>query len=449
MRKLKFLFTATLLALTLLWVQADHAGTLPVSFIAARDAVIQYSGLLAYWMMSLSVILATRLRIVETFMGGLDRVYRVHKWMGIAGLILAVLHWIATQAPKWAGALGLLSGGRPPRGPRPEFTNPIEQLFMSWRGVAEEIGEAAFYIAIVLIVIALVHRVSYRLFAKSHRLFPIVYLALVFHAVVLIKFSYWTTPIGILTGALTIAGVVSSLLILFRRVGKGRTVTGVVAEVTRYEGARATRIDVDVPPGWSGHKAGQFAFLTVPPSGEAHPFTIATDWNPQARRIGFVVKELGDHTRELPERIAVGASVTIEGPYGRFLFDDGRPRQIWIGGGIGIVPFIARLRETAAKRDSRVFPKVVLFHTTTERDEAALARLAADAAAAGVELHVIHTAVEGRLSGDRIRALVPDWREAGFWFCGPERFADEIKADLARQGFDVEHGFHQELFAIR
>jgi len=449
MKKLKIIFGAVLLALSLLWFQADYAGALPATFLAIRDATIQYSGIIAYWMMSLAVILAARPRAAEAAAGGLDRVYRVHKWLGVAGLIFAVFHWLATQAPMVAGALGLLSGGRPPRGARPEFTDPVQQLFMSLRGVAEGIGEWAFYIAVALIVVALVHKISYRLFAKSHRLFPVVYLVLAFHAVVLIKFSYWATPIGILTGALTVAGVVSSLLILFRLVGKGRSARGVVAEVTHYPGAGATRIDVEVRSGWAGHKAGQFAFLTVSPAEEAHPFTIATDWDPKKGRVGFVVKELGDYTRELRERIATGTPVTIEGPYGRFLFDDDRPRQIWIGGGIGIVPFIARLKEMAAKRESEVFPKVDLFHTTTERDEAALARLAADAAAAGVELHVIHTADEGRLTGDRIRALVPDWRETGVWFCGPARFADALKADFARRGFDVERRFHQELFALR
>jgi len=100
MRKLKIIFTTLLLALTLLWFQADYAGSLPATFVAARDAVIQYFGVIAYWMMSLAVILAARPRVGEAVMGGLDRVYRVHKWLGVTGLIFALLHWFATMVPK-------------------------------------------------------------------------------------------------------------------------------------------------------------------------------------------------------------------------------------------------------------------------------------------------------------------------------------------------------------
>ena len=44
----------------------------------------------------------------------------------------------------------------------------------------------------------------------------------------------------------------------------------------------------------------------------------------------------------------IGQPVTVEGPYGRFTFDDGAERQIWIGGGIGIAPFVARMKALAA-----------------------------------------------------------------------------------------------------
>jgi predicted ferric reductase len=38
----------------------------------------------------------------------------------------------------------------------------------------------------------------------------------------------------------------------------------------------------------------------------------------------------------------------VEGPYGCFDFEDGQPHQIWIGAGIGITPFVARMKQRAA-----------------------------------------------------------------------------------------------------
>ena len=71
----------------------------------------------------------------------------------------------------------------------PAETVAIFQYFQSQRGLAEGIGEWAFYAAVVLIILALVKRFPYRHFFKTHRLLAIVYLFLVFHAVVLMKFQ--------------------------------------------------------------------------------------------------------------------------------------------------------------------------------------------------------------------------------------------------------------------
>jgi predicted ferric reductase len=184
----------------------------------------------------------------------------------------------------------------------------------------------------------------------------------------------------------------------------------------------------------------------------SHPYTIASHWQADNPKIRFVVKELGDHTNRLRAKLHVGQDVTIEGPYGRFTFDDDRPHQIWIGGGIGITPFIARMQYMAERQDNRDWPngqQVDLFHTTADVDEEALAKIAVDAQSANVRLHVLIDARDGRLTGDRIRSLVSEWREASIWFCGPAGFGEALKQDLAAQDFPVHERFHQELFAMR
>jgi predicted ferric reductase len=140
-------------------------------------------------------------------------------------------------------------------------------------------------------------------------------------------------------------------------------------------------------------------------------------------------------------------------PYGCFTFDDDRPRQIWIGGGIGITPFIARMKQLAMDREayaSRPHPQAIdLFHTTTDYSEEAIAKLVADAEAAGVRLHVLHDARDGLLTGDRIRGAVPDWQEASIWFCGPAGFGAALRNDFSQRGFPITEHFHQELFSMR
>lgn len=90
-----------------------------------------------------------------------------------------------------------------------------------------------------------------------------------------------------------------------------------------------------------------------------------------------------------------------------------------------------------------------LFYAASRLSEAALAKLTADAEAAGVHLHINHDERDGYLTGERIRDMVPGWREASIWFCGPVGFGKAIRQNFARQGFDVVKRFHQELFDMR
>ncbi len=412
-----------------------------------RPQVLQASGLLAICAMSVAMILSLRPRWPERPLGGLDKLYRLHKWLGIGALGLSVFHWLWVEAPKWAVQASLIE--RPARGPRPEITDPIEAFLRGLRHTAEGMGEWAFYGVVLLLVIALIKLIPYRLFRYSHRLMPLAYLVLVFHTVVLFDYDEWLTPLGLPLALLLLGGSYAALVSLFSRIGAGRRVGGEIAALCFFPGVHALETVIRLGQGWPGHRAGQFAFVTSNPVEGAHPYTIASAWTPKDPTVTFIAKELGDHTTGLADKLKVGQRVTVEGPYGCFTFDDGRARQIWIGAGIGITPFIARLKELAAAGPDVPCPTIDLFHVTREVDEAALERLAKDVQAARIRLHLLISARDGHLTGERIRAAVPDWREASLWFCGPRRFGITLRDDFATQGLAIERDFHQELFEMR
>ena len=174
---------------TAIWLAVEPSVFKTAGLIPFRDLMVQYSGLLVMAWMSIAMVLAVRPRRPEKWFGGLDKMYRLHKWLGISVLVMSVFHWFWSNAPKWAGAWGLLE--RAPHGPRPVLANPIAQWLMNCRGAAEFIGEWTFYAATLLILVALVKWFPYRLFYKTHRLLAIAFLALVFHAAVLTKFRYY------------------------------------------------------------------------------------------------------------------------------------------------------------------------------------------------------------------------------------------------------------------
>ena len=174
---------------------------------------------------------------------------------------------------------------------------------------------------------------------------------------------------------------------------------------------------------------------------------MASSWDPQKRDILFVTKALGDHTSTLHEVLKPDLPVVVEGPYGRFTFNQGRGRQIWIGGGIGITPFLARMQQM--QQEPGVHHEAVdLFYTTAQEDADVLQLLNDQAAAAGVRLQVLVDRRDGYLTGERLRQQVPDWQTASVWFCGPTGFAEALRQDLMAHGLTADQ-FHQELFAMR
>lgn len=451
MRNIKRVFWGSFVLLTTLWLIAEPRVFEANTFFAVRDWATQYTGVIAISAMSIAMMLSLRPRWPERWLNGLDKMYRLHKWLGIGALVVAIVHWLWTKGAKWAVGFGWVT--RPPRGARPPIENPVEAYLLTWRGTAEGVGEWAFYIAVVLIAIALVRLIPYRWFRKTHRFVAPAYLVLVFHAVVLTRFGYWTTPLGVVLAILLAGGTWAALMSIFGRIGASRRVRGRIVALQYYPAVRSLEGEFELEEGWPGHKGGQFAFATSDRAEGAHPFTIASAWNPATRRITLVAKELGDYTGRLRETKSVGDEVTIEGPYGCFTFENGKPLQIWIGGGIGITPFIAGMKQIAMDRQAEggnASPReVYLFHSTAEYDEAAIRKLEADAAASGIQMHVLVDARDGRLTGERIRAKVPGWRDASVWFCGPVGFARALRADLAAAGFPVDEHFHQELFDMR
>jgi predicted ferric reductase len=240
------------------------------------------------------------------------------------------------------------------------------------------------------------------------------------------------------------AGSVAAVQVLLRRVAVGRQVVGEVVSLTRHPALGVLELGIQCKGLWAGHVPGQFAFVTLHEDEGAHPFTLSSPWLGDGR-IQFIIKALGDYTATLAERVKIGDVVRLEGPYGRFNFEGAQGRQVWVGAGIGITPFVARMKALATAPDGR---QVDLIHTTAVHDAHVISLLERDAAAARVRLHVLWDERDGLLDAARLTQLVPDWRDADVWFCGPTAFGQALKKDLSARGLPAAR-FHQELFEMR
>ena len=405
-----------------------------------RQEGLYLSGLYSITLMSLSMILATRPAWLERPFGGMDRVYRVHKWAGILAIVFAAAHWLIEMSSDVLKALI----GRAGRVPKEEYSGLLDVL----RDVAEDLGEWAIYALLAMLVLTLWKRFPYQIWRYLHRIMPVLYLMLAFHAALLAPLDYWTQPVGMLLALLFTGGVVASILSLTRHIGRRRQVNGTILSVGSST-AGITEVCCRLDAGWRGHRPGQFVFVTLEPGEGAHPFTIASADHGD-RRISLQIKGLGDYTRRLQERLQAGQPIKVEGPYGQFDLTRRNPRaqQIWIAGGIGVTPFLAWLE--SLQDQPQASPAADLYYCTRDRSTDGLVpRLVSLCAALpNVRLHVYGAEQGEVLTTAHLQRMQPAAQQTEVWFCGPQGLARVLKNGL-QHALKSRLRFHQEAFEMR
>lgn len=411
---------------------------------ALRKSLLYYTGIVAITMMSAGLILTMRLQWLERWLGGLDKHYRLHKWLGVTGVVAAGVHWLVKLEPKWLVAHGWVA--------KDTFTTPPGSVgffdrpdpFVAVRAVAKDAGEWAIYGLLLLAVLALAKRLPYRTFFKTHRAMAALYLVLVGHAVVMFSKLGWNHPIGYWMGLLMGVGSVAATLSLAGRTGARHRVKAQVVRLVNHAREGIMEVRLELQSGWPGHTPGQFAFVTFDAHEGAHPFSLSSAWGAD-HEVSVHIKQLGDYTRALPDQLQVGQSATVEGPYGQFDFKPPLAPQIWVGGGVGITPFLAKLD---ALRTTRAQTSIHFYVCVRHPDSELLDQVHQWGQQAGVQVTVVSSDRGQRLTGMQIRQENPDWQASHVWFCGPAELGSDLRDDLTGHGM-ARQQFHQELFELR
>ena len=442
MKKLYITSIGLVFLCALIWLEAEPNLLDNATFMQWRSSLIQVTGIISTLLLTLVMVLALRLPFIERLTAGLDKSYRLHKWLGIYAVIIGAIHWLLAIIPKQLVSYGLME-----RGAKPNLTLDPDSFYASihsLRGGAEAIGEWTLYLFIALTLIALFAPIKYKRFKVAHKLMAVSYLFIAYHSLVLIKHAYWDNFITPVVIGIVMLGVFSALFSLFGLIGKRQQHQGTIKSFHYDELNKTTLLDIDVPM-WPGHASGQFAFLTLA-GEEPHPFTITSAGCKRgaSTRVQFLVKALGDFTSTIHQRLEAGEKVSVEGPYGHFDFNDNKP-QIWVAGGIGCAAFKARLEELKSL-NSR---EPVLFYYCTEYPSPQLIRdLESATYGTNVDFHVIDNRLNSYLTVDAIQRRAGSLQNSSVWFCGPTSFGNALTQQLRDMHFDMKH-FHTELFNFR
>ncbi len=198
-----------------------------------------------------------------------------------------------------------------------------------------------------------------------------------------------------------------------------------------------------------GGQFGIFRFLQKGLWFEAHPFSFSRCLKDNEIRIS--IKKLGNFTEKLPDKLKIGTTVFIEGPLGVFTARPKKNKYLLISGGIGITPICSLAEELAKqKKDVRIFS--ALKNPAEEVFGAEMSELASTANFSYYRFYSEQTSDQaeqnifaGRVKLEKIKSLVPDWREREIYFCGPPAMSTALNKELRQAGASKKQ-LHWERF---
>lgn len=381
-------------------------------------------------LMAWSFVLAIRLRFLERFFGGLDSMYRVHRWAGSLAVLAMFLH--TSAEPEIEGGI---------RGASESLADQAEGL--------AETGETMLYI---LVAISLMRWFPYRWWRWTHKLLGIPFAFACFHFYTAEKTYANGSPWGWYYGLIMLAGLVAWV---WR--------TGVISALLpgkRYRVAAAdlhgSTMELELEPVGPKlkYKAGQFAVVKIQKPGlrEPHVFTIAS--SPESENLRFFIRDLGDWSGKIQGHDLVGERVIVEGPYGRFEpYGHGDGAVIWVAGGVGITPFLSAIDGLEPGRPEHERPTLV-YCVRQREDATAIEALESAAADGRIRLEVFASGEGKRFTPSRFEAVVGSRLPgAHVAVCGPAGLVSDVAATARAGGaawvetedFDIRSGFGPDM----
>jgi len=366
----------------------------------------QYSHLLA----SISIVIftwmffiATRNRLIDRWFHGVDKAYVYHKYLTIVALALVLIHELTIK-------LGKI------REVKTMKTEATRLLGIKVGDIGDGAGEFSLLLFFGLAILAVIAaKLEYQKWKLLHKLMLIPFILGIIHyylksrylVFALDPFSLWMNfviLIGLLSACYTVFFYESTAYKYRYKVAQLKEVANGSLEIT------ATAIGGEMK-----YQPGQFAFIKIVGKENefpSHPFSISSA--PQPGQIQFTIKALGDHTTTLQRILQLEDVIAVSGPHGRFNYQAGAKRQVWVAGGIGITPF-----RSFCQAPIPADYQIDFFYAYANSAEGAYAdELKAMEQRKNLRLHLINSAEDGFLKIEDITRCLDD-TPFDLYFCGP------------------------------
>jgi predicted ferric reductase len=379
-------------------------------------------------MFALTLVLSSRLRPLEGFFGGLNRVYVAHHVFGSLALVLLLFHPLALAAERStisarSAALLLL----------PSTNWPV-----TW-------GILGLLSMMLLLVLTLFVSLPYHVWEFFHKFLGPAFLFASLHLFTIHSDVSRDSMLRAYMLSLSAIGV----LVYLYRTALGRLLVDRLeyrVEAVAPLSARVIQIEMAPVDRAMRFSAGQFVFVDFHQEGissEAHPFSITSP--PGEKSLGIAVSFLGDYTSRL-KQLRPGAGARVEGPFGRFSYHNYPNRnQIWIAGGIGITPFVSMAR-TLKGSDYNID---LYYCVNTEGEAVFLDELSGlSKRDSNFRVILLFADVQGFLTAATVRELSGDLGDKDILLCGPTPMMKSLTDQF--RGYGVKSGqIHTDEFKLR
>lgn len=399
------------------------------TFSQSVNSIGQLLGLIGMGMFALNFVLSTRLKWLEDFFGGMNKVYTAHHIMGGLSFVFLLFHplFLASKYIPVAGA-------------------ESAKLFLLSTDIAINFGIIALGLLQIFLILTFFIKLPYQMWKLTHKFLGLAFFFASLHVLsissdvaTLQYLRYYMILLVLLGGAAILYRTILGFALIPREkfiVKEVKSVTPSIWEITLKHASGKNYL----------FTPGQFIFIGFPGSDgleEVHPFSISSQTDGDHVKIG--VKALGDFTKKFSD-LKPGMQAEIEGPFGRTSYTYyANKKQVWIAGGIGITPFLGMAR-SLKHEDGYI---VDLYYSLIDRSDTPFVSELEELSHNNPNFRFIpwYSKESGFLSADSIIKQSEGVAEKEIFICGPPPMMKSIKSQFKKLSVPTRN-VHSEEFAL-
>lgn len=412
-----------------LWYFLKPISTRFINLTTTLNSFGQITGLTGMAMFALTLVLSARLKFLENYFGGLNRVYIAHHIFGSIAFILLLFHPLIlagkfAQVSIRSAALFLLPG----------TDWPIN------------FGIIALFLMMLFLILTFFVKLPYQVWKFSHQFLGIAFFFAALHSFFIQSDISQNLILKIYMLILVSAGIIAFIyrVILTKFLEKH---FNYVLKNVKILAENIVEIEMKPKNKRINFVPGQFVFVRFIDdniSAESHPFSISSGISDE--NLKLTIKSLGDYTSQL-KNIKVGAFAKIEGPFGKFSYLNFQNKsQIWVAGGIGITPFLSMARSLKKYQHKQ---KIYLYYCVNNEKEAVFIKDFLRISRQNPNFRIIpfYSEKQGRINANIIQKTSGSLKGKEIFLCGPPAMMKNLRQQLLKLKVSIKN-IHSEEFQL-